>query len=364
VLSLPFGTTPIDRALPVIALLVVVIAVLCGRRAAAILFAIPLLVACAICFPDAHTRLIGYGIVVAFAFCASFWAIEEWTFANCAALTVIGIALLRWTARDHVEVWREGVIVLGALAIVAVMRKSPLAVAVALVAAFVTPGIPTRTLGIPFAVAAVAMVVAIFTPLTRPSATLSRRERGEALLQTPSPGGRRWREAPDEGRALLPDLAALAVAIMLILFPWSGVAARAVTYFFRATPAQRIAPLNFALKPGEAIDIDVPGDAKSIAMSAANGFRLKRDTVAGTLNGRTLTMRDLADWGYMRREQWWRSRNRLPRVPAGIIRGYGYDAWVDGAGRIPLPPHATRIHVAADPYLPAEARLQVEAFER
>ncbi|HEX3583812.1 MAG TPA: hypothetical protein VH087_18750, partial [Thermoanaerobaculia bacterium] len=107
-----------------------------------------------------------------------------------------------------------------------------------------------------------------------------------------------------------------------------------------------------------------PGDATSIAISAANGFRLKRDRVAGTLNGRPLTMCDLADWGYMRREQWWRSRNRLPRVPAGIIRGYGYDAWVDGAGRIPLPPHATRIHVAADPHLPADARLQVEAFER
>jgi hypothetical protein len=142
------------------------------------------------------------------------------------------------------------------------------------------------------------------------------------------------------------------------------VAARGPSYLFRATPAERLAPLNFALRPGQSIDIDVPNDAKSLAISAANGFRLKRYQVAGTLDGRPLTMRDLADWGYMRREQWWRSSNRLPRVPAGIIRGYGYDAWVDGAGRIPLPPHATRIHVAADPHLPAGARLQVEAFER
>ncbi|HEX3108125.1 MAG TPA: hypothetical protein VHU41_03445 [Thermoanaerobaculia bacterium] len=322
--SLPFATTPIDRALPVIVLLVVAIAALCGRRAAVVLFAIALLLACAICFPDPHARLLGYGIVVAAAFCGAFWAIEEWTFVPCAGLTLAGIALVRWIARERVEVWREIAIVIGALLIVAVMKKSPLAVTVALAAAFLTPGIPTRTLAIPFAVAAIAWVVQV------------------ELVVVP----------------------AFVTAVMLILFPWSGVAARGITYFFRAAPAQRIAPLNFALKPGESIDVDVPGDAKSVAMSAANGFLLKRDSVAGTLNGRPLTMRDLADWGYMRRPQWWRSRNRLPRVPDGIIRGYGYDAWVDGAGRIPLPPHATRIRIAADPHLPADARLQVEAFER
>ncbi|HEV8432180.1 MAG TPA: hypothetical protein VGR95_02120 [Thermoanaerobaculia bacterium] len=327
---LPF-TTPVDHALPFIAVVVIAIAVLCGRRAAAVLFAIPLLVACAICFPDPHARLLGYGIVVAAAFCGAFWAIEEWTFVRCAGLTLAGIALLRWIARERVEVWREIVIVLGAFVIVSVMRKGPLAVTVALAAAFLTPGIPTRTLLIPFAVAA---VVATGTPLIR--------------NKTPH-----FVSAP-----------AFVTAVMLILFPWSGVAARGIAYFFRAAPAQRIAPLNFALKPGESIDVDVPGDAKSVAISAANAVRLKGDSVAGTLDGRKLTMRDLADWGYMRREQWWRSRNRLPRVPAGIIRGYGYDAWVDGAGRIPLPPHATRIRIAADPHLPADARLQVEAFER
>ena len=317
-------TTPIDHALPFIAVLVIAIAALCGRRAAVILFAIPLLVACEICFPDTQTRLLGYGVVVAAAFCGAFFAIEKWTFVPCAGLVLTGIALLRWIARERVEVWREIVIVAGALLIVAVMKKSPLAVAIALATAFLTPGIPTRTLLIPFAVAAIAWIVQV------------------ELVVVP----------------------AFVTFAMLVLFPWSGVAARALPYFFRATPAERMAPLNFALRPGQSIDIDVPNDAKSIAISAANGFRLKRDQVAGSLDGRPLTMRDLADWGYMRRAQWWRSRNRLPRVPAGIIRGYGYDAWVDGAGRIPLPPHATRIRVAADPHLPADARLQVEAFER
>jgi hypothetical protein len=320
---LPF-TTPIDRALPFVAVVLIVVAVLCGRRAAVLLFAIPLLIACAICFPDAHMRLLGYGVTVAAAFCGAFWAIEEWTFVRCAGLTLAGIALLRWIARERVEVWREVVIVVGALLIVAVMKKSPLAVSVALAAAFLTPGIPARTLLLPFAVAAVAWVIQF------------------ELVVVP----------------------AVITAVMLILFPWSGVAARAIRYFFVAAPAERMTRLDFALKPGQSIDIDVPDGAKAIAISAANGLRLKRDRVAGTLDGHPLTMRDLSDWGSMRREQWWRSRNRLPRVPAGVIRGYGYDAWVDGAGRIALPPHATRIRVAADPHLPADARLQVEAFER
>jgi hypothetical protein len=345
---LPFST-PIDRALPVIGLLVVAIAVLCGgagswergarkgvrsqlpaprsqlrHTAAAILFALPLLVACAICFPVEQTRLLAYGVVFAAAYCGALFAIEEWNFAVSAGLLLVGIAMLRWIARDRVEVAREVFITVGALLIVAGMKKSPLGVAVALATAFLTPGIPTRTLLIPFAVAAVAWLIPI------------------RLVVVP----------------------AFAAAVMLILFAWSGVAARALPYFFRVQPHERVLPLGFALKPGQAIDVDVPQDAKSLALSAANGFRLKASTVAGTVDGRPVTMRELADWGYMRREQWWRSRNSLPRVPGGIVRGYGYDAWVDGAGIVVLPPRARRIRIAADPHLPADARLQVEAFAR
>jgi hypothetical protein len=252
------------------------------------------------------------------------FAIEEWTFPVSAGLLIAGIAILRWIARERFEITREAIIAAGALLIVAVMKKSPLAIAVALAAAFLAPGIPSRTLLIPFAVAAVAWLV----------------------------------------RVRLVIVPAFAVAVMLILFAWSGVAARALPYFFRAGPRERIAGIGYALKPGESVDLEVPGDATSIALSAANGFRLKRDTVVGTLDARPLTMRDLADWGYMRREQWWRSHNILPRNPAGILRGYGYEAWVNGAGRVLLPPHATRIRISADPRLPADARLQVEAFER
>ena len=339
------SATPIDRALPFIAVLVVAIAYLCGagnpagdpvhnpagnrrqdfrRHTGAILCAVPLLVACAICFPDEYARLLAYGIVFAAAYCGALFAIEEWTFPVSAGLLLIGIAILRWIGRERFEITREAIIAAGALLIVAVMRKSPLAIALALATALLTPGIPSRTLLIPFAVAAVAWLI----------------------------------------RVRLVIVPAFAVAVMLVFFAWSGVTARALPYFFRAAPRERIAAIGYALKPGESVDLEVPGDAKSISLSAANGFRLKRDTVVGTLDARPLTMRELADWGYLRREQWWRSRNTLPRNPAGILRGYGYEAWVNGAGRVALPSHATRIRIAADPHLPADARLQVEAFER
>jgi hypothetical protein len=123
-------------------------------------------------------------------------------------------------------------------------------------------------------------------------------------------------------------------------------------------------PVGYALKPGEAAEVDVPDGAKSVAISLANGLQLKRGAVVATLDGRRVKIGDVADWGSMRREVWWRSRNRVPRMPAGMLRGYGYDAWVDGAGSVALPPHVTHVRVIADSRLPADARVQIEGFER
>ena len=72
---------------------------------------------------------------------------------------------------------------------------------------------------------------------------------------------------------------------------------------------------------------------------------------------------DVSDWGYMRREQIYQSRNPLPRDSAGQLRGYGYEAWVDGAGRVPLPRNARSVRVTADAALPEGALVQVERFE-
>jgi len=69
----------------------------------------------------------------------------------------------------------------------------------------------------------------------------------------------------------------------------------------------------------------------------------------------------------MRRDAFYGSHNPLPRDPAGKVRGYGYLAWVDGAGRVPLPRLPANgirtIRVTADAHLPANASLQVEGFE-
>ena len=106
--------------------------------------------------------------------------------------------------------------------------------------------------------------------------------------------------------------------------------------------------------------IDVPPDAHAIIVSGANVQRLPCGTILGTLNGRPVTA---PDWGFMRREQFFASRNCYPHDPAGRIRDYGWSAWIDGAERIGLP-HGTRtIRIEVSPRLPKEATLQVEAFE-
>jgi hypothetical protein len=79
--------------------------------------------------------------------------------------------------------------------------------------------------------------------------------------------------------------------------------------------------------------------------------------------GVPLRVGDAADWGYLRRDFYYGSRNPLPHDPAGRVRGYGYSAWLDGAGRVPLPAGARSLRVTADAALPEGAALQVEAFE-
>ena len=141
-------------------------------------------------------------------------------------------------------------------------------------------------------------------------------------------------------------------------------AARALPYFWRAAPAAERLPLHYALVPGQSIDINVPEGARSLVVSAANALRMKPGTILGRVEPDTIIrIGDVADWGYARRDQYWKSSNVLPRRPAGVIHGYGYDAWIDGAGAVALSPRARRIRVTADRSLPRDARLQIEFIE-
>ena len=327
-LSLPHAT-PIDRALPWVALIVTFVAWLADSSA--VLCAVPLLIGCAITFPDDSKRLLGYGAIVAVAFCGAVLNVTELDFPRAAGFAVAATALIRWIAREHFSLWREAILLLIILAIVVVAKRSALGIALGAAAALYTPLIPLRTLVIPL-----GLLVLAFAASPR--------------------GGR--------GRPPLRHVGLLFIAIVLTLFPYSGILARAPRYLRHGNPATKRVNLYWAMKPGQTNDFEVPTDARALILSLSNGSSLDRHALVGSLGDRELHAGDLADWGFARREQWWRSKNRLPRHAAGLIRGYGYDGWVDGAVRFALPPGAKTIRVSVDPRLPPATLLQVEAFER
>lgn len=322
-LTIPHAT-PIDRALPWIALIVTFVAWL--GESSAVLCAVPLLIGCAIAFPDERTRLLGYGIVVAVAFCGAMLA-GKMAGATPFGFAIAGTALIRWIAREHFSFVREAILLTIIVAIVAVAKRSAFGIALAIAAALYTPLVPLRTLMIPLGILVIAS-------LTRPLIT-----RHSAL-------------------------STLFIAIIITLFPYSGILARTPRYLRHGNPATKRVNLYWAMRPGQTQLFEVPENAKALILSLSNGARVHRHAVVGTLGDRVLHGGDLADWGFARREQWWRSKNRLPRHAAGLIRAYGYDGWVDGAVRFALPPGEKTIRVSVDPHLPPGTLLQVEAFER
>lgn len=322
-LDVPHATT-IDLALPWIALIVVAIAWL--GESTAVVCAVPLLVGCGITIFDVRLRLIAYGVIVAVAFCGAVLNVNELTFVRAAGFAVAGTALVRWIAREHFAFLREAMLLVCVIAIVAVAKRSALGIALAIAAALYTPLIPLRSLVVAFAFVAIA-----------------------ALL-----------------RVKLTFVPLLFVAIVLTLFAYSGIVARTPRWFRYGKPAMDRDRVHVyrAMKPGESEAFEVPADARYLILSLSNGTKLKAHTVIGRVDDRELHAGDLADWGFARREEWWLSTNRLPRHSAGLVRAYGYDAWVDGAVRFAIPPNARTVRVTVDRALPSNTLLQVEAFER
>jgi hypothetical protein len=156
------------------------------------------------------------------------------------------------------------------------------------------------------------------------------------------------------------------LAFVMLFFAWSGIVARAFPYFLRpATPEAHRTVWREALPPSRSATYEVPDGARAIVVSGANVAHLRRGTLVGRIEPGGIDVRigDVADWGYMRRDQIYDARNPLPSVSAGKIRDYGYASWVDGAGRVLLPRGARVIRVTAAADLPANASLQVEGFE-
>lgn len=322
--------TPIDRALPFLAVVALALAALSRRPSIAV--AVPLLVVAQIAIPDETMRLLAMGLVLAAAFAVLFWtAVAEPPLSKpwkATAHAILAILVLRWIPFDQVLLARELLLLVLAALIVVAMRNTPFGVAVAVITALITPAVPLRTLALP-------LLVLIVAAIARPKWTLA-----------------------------IPSAAAIALPI--VFFAWSGVVARAIPYILKdARPAERRHLVNAALAPNRSVVLDVPHDATALIVSGANVPRFRRGFLLGRIEPGGIPVRigDAADWGALRRETFYAARNPLPRDPAGKIRGYGYTAWVDGAGRIALPMNARTIRVTADANLPAEAALQVEAFE-
>jgi len=320
------NATPIDRALPFIALVIAVVAWTFDDVAT--LIAVPLLMVAEIAIADETMRLVAFGVIVAAALIPRISSLELRT---SSILTIASILVLRWIPRpDHIV--REIVIILIALATTWVLGRTPFAVTVAVLAALFTPAVPLRTLVLPLLVLVVATLARLF---------------GMPRL-----------------RLALPS--AIALAFALIFFAWSGIVARAFPYFLK--PPRPIAErytINAALPASRSETFVVPGDAHALIVSGANVSRLRRGAPLGVIEPGNIAVRigDAADWGYLRRDQFFGTHNPLPRDPAGQLREYGYDAWIDGAGRIALPRGARTIRITADASLPPGASLQVEGFE-
>ncbi|MBV9493717.1 MAG: hypothetical protein JOZ54_05695 [Acidobacteria bacterium] len=314
--------TPIDRALPFVGLVVALIAMLADRWTPAILAALPLLAVAAVAIGDESQRLLAYGLIVGLAFAATL-LVAELNRPRAVAIVVAALLLLRWIPPTHVV--RELLVMLGALAIVWAGGGRTIVVAVAIGAALVTPAIPLRTVALPFVVAAIVLFV----------------------------------------KPRLPAIVgATLVALMLTFFPWSGVLARGMSLLPLIPRAERPRHgVHIALAPGQSTTLDVPYNLHWLVLSASNASRLKRGTLLGHLENRPIRVGDVADWGAIRREHFYASRNPLPADPAGKLRAYGYEAWIDLAGRVPLPANAKKITVRAESGLHEDVRLQIEAFE-
>jgi MFS family permease len=349
--------TPIDRALPLVVIVISICALAAQRFPAPFQIAILLLFLPPMFLADEHTRLLAYGVMGAGAFAFAL-AVAPAEIENALVLTVAGVVLLRWIPFAQISVWRELVVLAGAIALITIGRLKP---AAALMVVLVTPIVPARMILFPFLVAvlaavpipriAIAAAFAIAAPFARYSIGVLCVAAAIALL---------WSETT------LLNVPAYAAAIGLFaLWPWSGVVARALPPFLVAEPASNAKPVWIALARSQSFDIQAPPDARAITITAslANGASLPEGRVVGMAGSRQIAIGDVADFGFLRREHFFASHNRPPRTPLADVKDYGAAAWLHAAGRIRMPLAGSTLRVTAAPDLPPAVRLQIETVE-
>jgi hypothetical protein len=386
-------TTPIDAHLP----LVIALVLACAWAArgtgwsAAIQCAVPLLIAAMMTIADERTRLMAYGIIVAAAFAIAAAATaretERWRLAGwpggvsppTVVLATAGVILLRWIPLRDVHVVKELVVIAGSIALLfAVQRRDgaePPALLSVLVLAAVTPIPPGKMALLP-------LTLALFVFVTRrvPRGAIAAIFLIAAFFARYSLATIYVAVAIVFLMPLLDRVKPLTYATAIAIFalwPWSGIIARALPIVRLYEPGSGdVRPINWALAPSEAKSIDVPPHVRHAVVTASGGqmARLKRGRVVGTIEatdarGRTttraITIGDIADFGFTRREQFFASRNPLPRFSPGDIRDYGANAWLWGAGRTAIASAGdiATLRVIAAPNLPHDAHLQIDSVE-
>jgi len=375
-------TTPIDVHLPLVVAIILVCAWILRRSrwAAAVQCAVPILVAIAMTIAHEQTRLLAYGVVG--ALCLGVAALRERNEPESledALLACAAVVLLRWIPLRDVHVAKELIILAGTVALLSAMPKREHGRGIALIAvvavAVVTPIPPGKMALLPFALSTLVLAT---RKLPQPAI-------GALLLVCACFA--RFSLATVYVVAAIVFLVPLldrirplvyaATLVILSLWPWSGIIARSlpvVRNFERASGD--VIPIARALAPSETVSLPVPAHVRHFVVTASGGqmARLKRGRSVGTIDvedvggattRRILQIGDIADFGFMRREQFFSSRNPLPRVPSGEIRDYGANAWMWGGGRVAIASRRdiAAIRVTAAPDLPHAAHLQIDSVE-
>ena len=398
-------TTPIDAHLPLVIALVLACAWAArgSRLSGVIQCAVPLLVAAMMTIADERTRLMAYGMIVAAAFAVSAVAVacetERWRLAGwpggvslpIVVLATAGIILLRWIPLRDVHVVKELVLLAGSIALLfAIRRRDPSAtlrtgsaepaggtpaLLCVLVLAAVTPIPPGKMALLPLTVAALVFVTRRVPQVLIGAAFLVFAFFARYSLATVYVAVAIVFLMPLLAR-VKPLTYATAIAIFA-LWPWSGIIARALPIVRNYEPATGSGrAVSSALAPSEAIEIGVPPHVRHAVVTTSGGemARLKRGRIVGTIEARDtrgkittrpITIGDIADFGFTRRDQFFASRNPLPRFSSGEIRDYGANAWVWGGGRTAIAATAdiASLRIIAAPNLPHDAHLQIDSVE-
>jgi hypothetical protein len=413
----------------VIALVLVCAWVARGTRwAAAVTCAVPLLIVAMMTLVDERTRLLAYGVIVSIAYGAAAMATERRRPAGWPggvsppeiALTIVGIVLLRWIPLQDLRIVRELVVMAGSIALLfAIPRRrdaagpaggTPAFLIAVLAVAVATPVRAGLMTFLPFAVALLVLGLRGLgvghvrgsvggehreTARPRDRATAIPRNLAPRNLATFAVGAAllfcaffaRYSLATVYVAAAIVFLAPLidrvrplsyaAAVAVFALWPWSGIVARALPVVRNYTPpAGEIQLVPRALAAGESMPIAVPPHLRQATLTMSGGHfeRFRAGRVIGTIEAtdqrghltvRPIRIGDIADYGFMRREQFFASRNPLPRYSPGEIRGYGASAWLVGSGRVTIvcPSEIASLRVNAAANLHSESRLQVDSVE-